>query len=47
MKYYYPDNLASPAMCAFWTVNDACVIAGCAVISVLLLAYFLLLVPLV
>ena len=47
MKYYYPDNLESPAMCAFWTINDACVIAVCAVVSVLLLAYFLLLVPLV
>jgi len=47
MKYYYPDNLASPAMCGFWSGTDACVIAGCAVVSVLLIAFFHLLIPLV
>jgi uncharacterized membrane protein len=47
MKYYYPDNLESPAMCGFWTAKDAVILAGCSVVSVLLLAYFLLIIPLV
>lgn len=47
MKYYYPDNLASPAMCGFWTGRDAVILALCSVVSILLFAFFYSLIPLV
>jgi hypothetical protein len=47
MKFYYPDNLESPATFLLWSLTNFFIIAFAGVIALLLAGSFGLLVPLV